>query len=89
MNVAPEQVTFLLLARLGYRDFEEKGHRVLKVSNEIAMLLLKISIYMRNFSRLRQEFKHLNHFLYQNDYSSRGTAVENRYNPGKNFYGEA
>ncbi|MCP5102918.1 MAG: hypothetical protein GY950_06055 [bacterium] len=82
-----EEITFKRLAGLGHRGFEDKGLRVLRISNEINLLLLKISVYLKNFSRMQDEFKRLNNFLYQGDYSARG--AEPSYNPGGNFYVEA
>jgi hypothetical protein len=89
LNMKKEQVTFRLLVQLGHREFEETGRNVLKISNEITMLLLKISIFLRNFTKLQMEFKRLNGYLYQHDYSSRGMVVENSYHTGRNFHGEA
>jgi hypothetical protein len=89
LNLPIEQVTFRRLVNLGYRGFEDKGRRVLKVSNEISLLLLKISIYLKNFARMQNEFRRLNTFLYQHDYSARGTDSSYSYTPGRNFHGEA
>jgi hypothetical protein len=87
LNVPKEQVTFKLLLNLGYNDFEATGRKVLRISNEITMLLFKISIYIKNYFKLQREFVGLNNFLYQKDYSARG--MEMPYHPGKTFYGEA
>lgn len=87
MNIPAQQLTFNKLVQLGYKEFEDKGWRILHISNEINLLLVKISVYLRNFSRLQNEFKRLNSFLYQNDYSARGAAAP--YSPGRNFHREA
>lgn len=89
LNIPAEQVNFTYLVRLGYREFDEKARRVLRITNDINQLLFKIAIFLRNFHRLQQEFKRLNSFLYQHDYTSRGQTVASAYTPGKNFYGEA
>lgn len=89
LNLPVEQVTFRRLVNMGFRGFEDKGRRVLKVSNEISLLLLKISIYLKNFARLQNEFQRLNTFLYQHDYSARGVGPSHSYTPGRNFHGEA
>ena len=87
LNIKKEQVNFKLLVTMGYKEFEDKGRRVLRISNEITLLLYKISVYMKNYLKPQQEFMRLNNFLYQKDYSPRGVEVP--YHPGKNFYGEA
>ncbi len=89
LNIKKEQVSFRLLVKMGYRDFDSIGRNELKISNEISMSLLRISIFLRNYAKLQYEFKRLNSFLFQHDYSSRGVAVEYTYRPGRNFYGEA
>lgn len=89
LNIEPEEVSLSRLVRMGYRELNDIGHRVVRISNDISMLLLKISIFLKNFSRMQQEFKRLNHFLHQNDYSPRGVAMEPVYRTGRNFYGEA
>jgi hypothetical protein len=91
MRVTPEQVTFKLLVHVGHRQFEDKGRRLLRITNEIKMQLVKISIYMKNFARMQEDFRRLSNFLYQNDYTPRGTAGGNPYltNTGRNYYGEA
>ena len=87
LHIAKEQVNFKSLVNLGYREFRDTGRKVLSISNEITLLLYKISIYMKNYAKLQQEFMRLNNFLYQKDYSAKG--VEMSYDPGRNFYGEA
>jgi hypothetical protein len=87
LNIPVQQVTFNKLVQLGYREFEDKAWRVLKITNDINLLLVKISVYLRNFAKLQNEFKRLNSFLYQNDYSARGAPTS--YSPGRNFHGEA
>ncbi len=87
INTAAENINFKLLVKMGFREFESKGRKVLKISNEISRELVKISIFLRNFSKLQTELKRLNNFLIQKDYSPRG--VESTYAPGRNFYGEA
>jgi hypothetical protein len=91
LNVPREQVTFKLLVSLGYLEFDNKAHRVLKIANEITMNLLKVSVFIRNFARMNQEMKRLNTFLYQEDYSPTGmeTGGSYTYQRGGNFYGEA
>lgn len=80
-------ITFKLLVALGFPEFEETGRRVLRLGNEIKLLMLKITIFQNNFNKLQSGFKRLNNFLYQSDYSPRGS--EPRYAPGRNFYMEA
>jgi hypothetical protein len=87
LNLEAEQITFKLLVSLGFNEFEEKGRRVLRISNEITLLLFKISIYMKNFLKLQREFMQVNNFLVQKDYSAKG--VEISYDPGRTFYREA
>lgn len=87
LNISPDELTFRQLVKLGFKEFEEKGFRVLRMTNEINMQLLKISVFMKNFSKLQSDFKRLNSFLYQNDYSARGS--ETTYNPGGSLYMEA
>lgn len=91
LHVKPDQVSFKLLVHLGYKEFEEKGRQVVKITNEISQGLNKIIIYLKNFSKMQQEFQRLNSFLYQEDYSPRGIGRETayNYNRGRNFYGEA
>lgn len=91
LNIPSAQVTFKVLVNLGRAEFEETGAKVIKITNEISKLLLKISIYLDNFSRLQNKFKRFNNFLYRNDYSAAALGVEPSYNytPGRNFYGEA
>lgn len=86
-GIPADEVTFKMLEKLGYPEFADKGRRVLKISNEISLLLMKIAVYLRNFAKMQDEFRRLNSFLYQNDYSHRGASPS--YNPGRNFYGEA
>jgi hypothetical protein len=87
LNIANDQVNFKLLVNLGYRKFKDRGLKMISISNEITLLLYKISIYMKNYSKLQRQFLSLNSFLHQKDYSARG--VEIPYIPGRNFYGEA
>jgi len=89
LQIKTNQVSFRMLVQLGYREFESIGRNALKLSNEIRMLLIKISIFMKNFSKLQKEFKRLNGFIYQHDYSHQGVAAEHSYRPGRNYYGEA
>jgi len=89
LSTSREEVNFKVLVNLGFHDFEDIGRRVLRISNEITLLLVKISVYLKNFTRMQQEFKRLNHFLSHNDYSPRGESAFTAYNPGRNFYGEA
>lgn len=89
LNLKPEQITFRMLVSMGFDDFRDKGRRVLRITNEITLLLLKTSIYMKNFSNLQREFRRLNNFLYQSDYNARGTEPSHTYRPGGKFYGEA
>lgn len=89
LHLRPEQVTYKMLVSMGFDDFTELGSRVLRMTNEITMLLLKTSVYLKNFSRLQGEFMRLNNFLYRHDYSARGTESSYNYKPGMNFYGEA
>ncbi len=91
LHVQKDQVTFKLLVHLGYTEFEEKGLNLLKITNEIKMFLMKISIYLQNFARMQLEFKRLNNFLYQKDYSPHSVKTEGPYNfnRGRNFHGEA
>lgn len=91
LHIQIDQVTFKLLVHVGYSAFEEKGLHLLKISNEIKMLLLKISIYLQNFAKMQLEFKRLNNFLYQKDYSPHSVKTDGPYNfnRGRNFYGEA
>jgi hypothetical protein len=87
LNITKEQVNFNLLVDLGHKEFKDISRKVLSISNEISLLLYKIAIYMKNFSKLQQEFIRLNNFLFQKDYSAKG--VEMSCDPGRNFYGEA
>jgi len=89
LNLEPEQITFRMLANMGFDEFRDKGRQVLRITNEITLLLLKTSIYMKNFSNLQREFRRLNNFLYQRDYNARGTEPSHSYRPGGKFYGEA
>ena len=91
LRIPIEEITFKFLVGLGYREFENKGHRVLKITNEITMQLLKVSVYIRSFSQMNQEMKRLNNFLYQSDYSPSGLDTQGAYSysRGRNFYGEA
>jgi hypothetical protein len=89
LKLKPEQVTFRMLVSMGFEDFRDKGHRVLRITNEITLLLLKTSVYMKNFSNLQREFRRLNNFLYQGDYNARGTEPSHSYSPGGKFHGEA
>jgi hypothetical protein len=89
LNLRPEQVTYRMLVSMGFDEFADLGRRVLRITNEITMLLMKASVYLKNFSRLQGEFMRLNNFLYQHDYSARGTESSYTYKPGMNFYGEA
>ena len=91
LHIQPDQVTFKLLVHLGYKEFEEKGRMVVKITNDITLNLNKITIYLKNFSKMQQEFQRLNSFLYQEDYSRQGIGRESayNYNRGRNFYGEA
>lgn len=89
MNLRPEQVSYRMLVSMGFEEFSELGRRVLRIINEITMLLMKASVFLKNFSRLQGEFTRLNNFLYQHDYSARGTEASHTYKPGMNFYGEA
>jgi hypothetical protein len=91
LHVKKDQVTFQLLVHVGYPEFEEKGLKLLKITNEIKMHLLKITIYLRNFAKMQLEFKRLNNFLYQKDYSPRSVETDGPYNfnRGRNFHGEA
>ncbi|MCX6580654.1 MAG: hypothetical protein NT166_10785 [Candidatus Aminicenantes bacterium] len=91
LNIPPGQATFKMLVNLGRREFEETGAKVIKITNEISKLLLRISIYLDNFSKLQNKFKRFNNFLYRNDYSAaaRGVELSHNYTPGRNFYGEA
>ncbi len=89
LNLKPEQVTFRMLVSMGFDDFRDKGHRVLRITNEISLLLLKTSVYIKNFSNLQREFRRLNNFLYQGDYNARGTEPSHSYRPAGKSYGEA
>ena len=89
LNLEPGQISFRMLASMGFDEFRDIGHRVLQITNEITLLLLKTSIYMKNFSNLQREFRRLNNFLYQGDYNARGTEPSQPYRPGGKFYGEA
>lgn len=91
MHVPKDQVSFSLLVHVGYKEFEEKGLNLFKITNEIKMHLLKITIFLQNFAKMQLEFKRLNNFLYQKDYSPRSVKAEGPYNfnRGRNFYGEA
>lgn len=91
LRISRDEVTFKFLVGLGYREFENKGHRVLKISNEITMQLLKVSVYIRSFAQMNQEMKRLNNFLYQSDYSPTGMETQNAYSysRGRNYVGEA
>jgi len=87
LNIKKEEVNFKLLVNLGFSEFKEKGRKALHISNEITMILFKISVYIKNFSKLQQKFGQLNNFLYQKDYSITGVPIS--VTPGRNFYGEA
>ena len=87
LNITKEQVNFKLLVDLGYKEFKDINRKALSISNEISLLLYKIAIYMKNFSKLQQEFMLLNNFLSQKDYSAKW--VEMSCDPGRNFHGEA
>jgi len=91
MRVKADQVTFKLLVHVGNKDFEAMGRKIVKITNEITMHLFKVSVYMQNFAKMQMEFKRLNSFLYQNDYSAAGLGRDNIYNfnSGRNFVGEA
>ncbi|MGE5343867.1 MAG: hypothetical protein ACM3SY_20545 [Candidatus Omnitrophota bacterium] len=89
LNIKTDQVSFRLLVHIGHREFEETGRVLLKHTNEISMLLMKISIFLKNFEKMQMEFKRLNSYLFQNDYSPRGLSAEHYCRPGRNFYGEA
>ncbi|HLP58821.1 MAG TPA: hypothetical protein VK186_08330 [Candidatus Deferrimicrobium sp.] len=91
LNIPPGQLSLKLLVNMGHKEFEEIGLQVLKITNEISLLLLKVSIYLANFSKLQNEFKRLNNFLYRNDYTAAARGGEPAYNytPGGKFYGEA
>lgn len=91
LHIPLDKVTFKFLVSLGYREFENKGHRVLKITNEITMQLLKVSVYIRSFAQMNQEMKRLNNFLYQSDYSPNGLESHGTYSysRGRNFVGEA
>jgi hypothetical protein len=91
LHIKPEQVTLKLLVHLGHNEFEEKGRKVLKISNDISMNLMKVAVYIRNFSKMQHEFQRLNNFLYQKDYTPSGVTRQNayNYNRGRNYYGEA
>lgn len=89
LKVSVQQVNFKYLVRLGYQGFNDKGRRVLRITNEIKQLLIKVAIFLRNFQRMQQEFRRLNSFLYQHDYSSMGHSKDVAYTPGRNYYGEA
>ncbi len=87
LNIPVHQISFKLLVGMGFRQFQEVGRKVLRAANEISMLLMKVSVYMRTFSQMQGDFKRLNNFLYRKDYSVRGQ--ESQYDPGQNFYREA
>jgi len=87
LAISPAYFTFNLLAQLGFREFEDLSRRIFKAANEIGVQLVKVSIYLKNFTKLQQDFRRLNNFLYQKDYSLRG--VDSPYSPGRNFYREA
>lgn len=89
LNLRQDQVNFRMLVSMGFDEFRDKGRRVLRITNEITLLLLKTSVYIKNFSNLQREFKRLNTFLYQGDYNARGTEPSHTYRPGGKFYGEA
>ncbi len=89
LHIKNEHFSFRLLVHIGHREFHELGQKVFKISNEISMQLLKIAIFLKNDQKMQREFKRLNSFLYQHDYSPMGIAVESVYRPGRNFYGEA
>jgi hypothetical protein len=91
LHISKEQVTLKLLVHLGYKAFEEQGRNVLRITNEITLHLVKISVFLKNFSKMQQEFKRLNNFLYQENYSPQSIDGHTAYsfNRGRNFYGEA
>ncbi len=85
LSMPAQAVTFKVLVSRGFREFENIGRRVLRIANEIKMLLVKITVYMKNFARMQQEFQRLNAFILQSDYSARGAEANYNYNPGKNL----
>lgn len=76
MNAPEEKVTLDFLYRLGYEEFHRLKVKLNQLSTEIAYLLLKCSIFLKNYARMNSKFKQINNFLLQSDYTIRGENPE-------------
>lgn len=72
LNIPAEELSFQTLIKMGYTDFNKIAPEFIAITNQIKSMLLKTTIFIKNFMRLNQELMRLNNYLLQNDYSRKG-----------------
>jgi len=86
-NIDVVELNLSYLIKMGHKEFIDTGRNIIKLSNRIKLLLLKVSIYLEKFKQLNTNMKTLNKFLFQNNYASDG--IENRGQSKSIFSSEA
>ncbi len=87
LNIPAEELSFQLLVKMGYTDFIKLAPEFIAITDQIKSMLLKTSIFIKNFMRLNQELMKLNNYLLQNDYSRQGREKSDHHS--YSFYREA
>jgi len=87
-RIASQKKGLLLqLAASGHKEFIEMGKKIFAVSNRIKFTLLKVSIYLSKFTKLNNDLKKVNRFLFQDNYSASG--IEKKEQKNSLFFSEA
>lgn len=81
------ELNFTYISNSGHKEFIELGREVFRISNKIKFTLLKVSIYLTKFSKLNNDLKSVNRFLFQDNYSSNG--IEKKDQKNSIFFSEA
>lgn len=65
-------VSFTYISNSGHKEFLQIGKKIFDISNRIKFTLLKVSIYLAKFTKLNNDLKKVNRFLFQDNYSASG-----------------
>ncbi|HNX97389.1 MAG TPA: hypothetical protein PKK12_06890 [Candidatus Aminicenantes bacterium] len=72
LEVPPSGVSFALLASRGQPQFADLGMALLRLAGDLKRQVFRLSIFLKNQRRFRQEWIQLNRFLSGDSYSAQG-----------------